>query len=164
MAIISQLKLSDIEQYSLARPLDRPIFIVDDSEDDRLMLRSRIVAASDQSLPVKSFGGGKDLLTCLKSVEQSAGNNQSSLAHVPHLIFLDLIMPDMDGIETLRAIRACPFWAGVPVALVTNSTNETYIRRATDFGANVLCRKPVTKGEIKLILDKLVFSSAVRSV
>lgn len=43
----------------------------------------------------------------------------------PHLIFLDIRMPEMDGIEVLRTLRQHPVTAAVPVVMLTNYSDDT---------------------------------------
>lgn len=61
----------------------------------------------------------------------------------PHLIILDVMMPDMDGIETCREIRALPGLKDVMVAFLT-ARNEDYSQIAGfDVGADDYINKPI---------------------
>ena len=59
----------------------------------------------------------------------TASNGKEALAVAkvenPHLIILDVMMPDMDGIETCREIRAIPELKNVIIAFLT-ARNEDY--------------------------------------
>ena len=57
----------------------------------------------------------------------TAGTGQQALAdartHVPNLILLDIMMPQMDGWEVLRLLRVDSRTAGIPVAMISARTD-----------------------------------------
>jgi len=53
----------------------------------------------------------------------------------PDLILLDLVMPEMDGFETLKAIKSDPSSAKIPVIVLTNLGQPEDIKKAMDLGA-----------------------------
>jgi two-component system alkaline phosphatase synthesis response regulator PhoP len=64
-------------------------------------------------------------------------------SEVPHLIILDVMMPDMDGIETCRQIREVPELKNVIVAFLT-ARNEDYSQIAGfEVGADDYINKPI---------------------
>ena len=65
--------------------------------------------------------------------------------HRPDLVLLDVLMPDMDGLETLRAIRER--WA-VPVILVTARDREVDKVRGLETGADDYIAKPFGPDEL----------------
>lgn len=64
------------------------------------------------------------------------GREGLRLAHAwePHLIFLDVRMPEMDGLELLRTLREDPATAGVPVVVLTNYNDEDLQREGERLG------------------------------
>ncbi|MHB0865384.1 MAG: response regulator [Minisyncoccota bacterium] len=54
---------------------------------------------------------------------------------MPDLILLDLIMPGMDGFETLAKLKADPVTAKIPVIVASNLGEPEEIKRAKDAGA-----------------------------
>jgi two-component system, OmpR family, alkaline phosphatase synthesis response regulator PhoP len=77
----------------------------------------------------------------------TAGNGKEALvvakAENPHLIILDVMMPDMDGIETCREIREIPGLKTVMIAFLT-ARNEDYSQIAGfDVGADDYINKPI---------------------
>jgi CheY-like chemotaxis protein len=65
------------------------------------------------------------------------------------LILLDLRMPDMDGAEFIRRVRAGP-WAAVPVILTTAEPEDSpLLQQARARGANVTVRKPWKPQELR---------------
>jgi putative two-component system response regulator len=64
------------------------------------------------------------------------------------LILLDLIMPEMDGFETLKRLKENPEYRDIPVIVITSKNEE---KRATyELGANDFISKPYSPEELKL--------------
>jgi two-component system sensor histidine kinase/response regulator len=66
----------------------------------------------------------------------------------PDLILCDLGMPELDGFEVLRALRARPDWAIVPFVCLTARSERAAMRRAMEMGADDYVVKPVTATEL----------------
>jgi putative two-component system response regulator len=60
----------------------------------------------------------------------------------PDLILLDIDMPEMDGFEVIRRLKADPRTAGIPVIFLTADTSLEYESRAFPLGAADFIRKP----------------------
>lgn len=78
------------------------------------------------------------------------GQRALTLLHkkVPDLILLDVFMPEMDGFEVCRRIRANPQTAGIPIIFFTASNDEESIRRAFELGAQDYVTKPFKPSEL----------------
>ncbi len=61
---------------------------------------------------------------------------------LPDLVLCDLMMPDMDGYETLKAIRGNPLTAALPVILLTAREDDECRTRCTELGADDDVTKP----------------------
>jgi two-component system response regulator len=59
------------------------------------------------------------------------------------VIFLDLKMPKMNGLEVLKAIKSAPQTKRIPVVVVTSSKEDPDIKTAYEHGANAYVVKPV---------------------
>jgi len=68
-----------------------------------------------------------------------------SASHCPDVILLDLGLPGMDGMETLRQLRS---WYGKPVLVVSARDNEKEKVRALDLGADDYITKPFGSSEL----------------
>lgn len=101
----------------------------------------------------------------------TAGNGKEALViaktEVPNLIILDVMMPDMDGIETCREIREIPGLKDVMIAFLT-ARNEDYSQIAGfDVGADDYINKPIKPrvliSRIKALLRRSGTDSTVPS-
>lgn len=61
----------------------------------------------------------------------------------PHVIFLDMKLPKIDGIEVLRQIKADPRTNMIPVVMVTSSAQERDMEESYRLGANSYVVKPI---------------------
>lgn len=70
------------------------------------------------------------------------GNNPS-LEHVPDLIFLDLKLPKVDGLEVLQRLKTDPRTHMIPVVMLTSSREERDVVESYELGVNSYIVKPV---------------------
>lgn len=92
----------------------------------------------------------------------------------PDVILLDVMMPDMDGIETCRQIKSNARWRHIPIITVTALSAMEDLARALDAGADDFVSKPVNSIElrarvrsmlrIKLQYDALVATQRLRTL
>jgi CheY-like chemotaxis protein len=67
---------------------------------------------------------------------------------VPDIVLLDMVMPDMDGIETTRRMRADKRTANTPVLIISASSTQEEEERSLEVGANAFLTKPVDEHEL----------------
>ncbi|HEX8604563.1 MAG TPA: response regulator [Pseudoduganella sp.] len=86
------------------------------------------------------------LIQSVRYKARVAGNGRLALeaiaAHKPHLVLSDIVMPEMDGYELCRAIKADPAMRDIPVILVTSLNDPKDIIRGIECGADNFIRKP----------------------
>lgn len=58
-----------------------------------------------------------------------------ALAHPPQVILLDMMMPEMNGMETLRELKTNPASTKIPVAMLSNLADEQQATLALEAGA-----------------------------
>ena len=77
---------------------------------------------------------------------ESCGSGQEALerapAFMPDLILLDVMMPGMDGPETMRALRRLPGFDNTPVVFMTAKVMEKDVQRFKEMGAIDVIGKP----------------------
>src|SRR5262249_50230009 len=72
---------------------------------------------------------------------------------LPDLVICDLMMPDMDGYETLKAIRGNPASAMLPVILLTARDDEQCRTKCTELGADDYVTKPFKISDLLKALE-----------
>jgi putative two-component system response regulator len=70
------------------------------------------------------------------------------------ILLLDIIMPVMDGIETLKVIRSDENMKDIPVIVLT--TDDTKKGKAFEAGANEFIFKPIKENEVIQKIEKLL--------
>ena len=138
---------------SLPKPR-QPIIVVDDSADDRLLLTRTIHSLIDPRKLVLSFSSGNEFLDYMNDLKVQNDQSPDYEIEVPEMVFLDLLMPDVDGLATLENLRRQPIWMDIPVTLVTGSRNDIAIQKAAMKGANAFLSKPFTKAEVLMAISK----------
>jgi CheY-like chemotaxis protein len=81
---------------------------------------------------------------------------QSLSEVIPDVIFMDINMPGVDGIEVVRFLRRDPTTAQVPVNIVTAEEAESIKHSALHAGANAYLLKPPTLEEIETTLKRVM--------
>ena len=74
----------------------------------------------------------------------------------PALVFLDLDMPRMDGIETCRRLRADPATSSATIVMVTAAHGDDIEHRADFAGADLFLTKPFSPLDLLRLVDRLV--------
>ncbi len=93
-----------------------------------------------------------EVLTCNDGLE----GLQSAVEIKPQLIFLDLMMPNLDGIRLLRVLKVLEDLKHIPVIIISGHTDKSNVLAAMEAGAEKIVSKPLTKEVlIKAINDVL---------
>lgn len=121
------------------------LLLVEDDEVDAMSVR-RALAQRGLEYPLHVVSDGEQALEALRKGE------------IPRrrlLLLLDLYMPKLDGLETLRALRKDPELRILPVVLLTTSADEQ--AKLDAYGLNIAgyLRKPVDPEELAQQLEAL---------
>lgn len=102
------------------------IYIV---EDDKNIREIEMFALKNSGYAVEEFENAKSFFS--RAVEK-----------VPDLVLLDIMLPDMDGLEIVKKLRSRPDTVRVPIILVTAKTTELDKVKGLDIGADDYLTKP----------------------
>lgn len=109
------------------------ILIVDDSEDIKMFLESFLHSK-----------GYTDIMTASSSSEAfQLLNSRTSI----DLILMDIMMPEIDGIEACKTIKSNPASRDISIIMVTAKEEPEYLERALNAGAMDYIKKPINKAE-----------------
>ncbi len=126
----------------MARPLEKVLY-VEDEADIRAIAEIALVSL-----------GGLEVQTCSNGLEAPAAVKR----FVPDLVLLDVMMPGMDGVATLAALRADPGLPKVPVAFMTARTLPDEVDQYLRLGAIGVIGKPfdplTLAGEVRALWQK----------
>ncbi|MFP4489107.1 MAG: PleD family two-component system response regulator [Bacteroidales bacterium] len=106
---------------------NKTILIIDDSNTNLVLLESLF----------KRNGYSVHSATCAKE-----GMKTLEEMH-PDLIYLDLLMPDVDGFEFLRILRNNSEWKDIPVIILSAVNEEEVISKSIALGAKDYLTKPL---------------------
>ena len=101
--------------------------MVDDIATNRMILRAKLSAAYFDVILAES---GRDALEKIRQEQ-------------PDIVLLDVLMPDMDGFEVCKILKANPETAHVPVLMVTAHYSQTQRLRGLECGADDFLSKPI---------------------
>lgn len=120
--------------------------------------KKRVLVADDEEAMRKFIARQ---LTDYQLVQASDGKEawELALATKPDLIILDLMMPEMDGIEVTRKIRASEQLSRIPIILITAQASEAPRLEALEAGVNDFISKPFSTVELSVRAKNLLDSS-----
>jgi two-component system, chemotaxis family, chemotaxis protein CheY len=81
---------------------------------------------------------------------------QKLTAEPVHLAISDLYMPDIDGFQLLRAIRAHPKLAKTGFIILTGRKDSNVVQNAVKLGVNNVIAKPFTPDVLKKSIESVV--------
>jgi two-component system, chemotaxis family, chemotaxis protein CheY len=114
--------------------------VIDDAKSMRLILKSFL---RQLGFTVSEAGDGR------------AGIAQLAQMDRPDVVFVDCFMPEMDGYEFLRAVRADARYSGLPVLMASAADDAAEQGRALELGADAFITKPFTRETIQAKLEQL---------
>jgi two-component system, response regulator len=127
------------------------ILLVEDNPNDiKLTLHAFKTANLANSVHV-----ARDGVEALEFLFGAASSPDEKLPERPKLVLLDLKLPRLDGHEVLKRIKGDPRTSGIPVVVLTSSSEERDVMQTYDVGANSYIVKPV---------DFEQFTEAVRDI
>jgi CheY-like chemotaxis protein len=124
------------------------ILLVEDDEHDVFFFR-RALKKAGLEFPLRLVNDGEQALQYLNG----DGAYQDRAAHpLPDIIFLDLKLPYINGMEVLEHIRKQPELSKIDVIVLTSSPEERDRKRAFELGAKEYLVKPAAPNTLQQIL------------
>ena len=109
------------------------VMVVDDQSTGRAILE-QVVRGLDERVVIEGFARPVDAVVW-------------ATRHVSDLVLVDYMMPDMDGIEFVKRLRALPGYEHVPIVMVTVHDDRKVRYAALDAGITDFLSKPVDARE-----------------
>jgi len=82
----------------------------------------------------------------------------------PDVVILDIMMPDVSGLEVLRFMRREPQLIGIPVIVVSARSMPSDIKEGLEAGATLYLTKPVGYLDLKKAVDEVMHGNASDSI
>ena len=122
----------------LTESIDR-VLLVDDDADDRMFFKDA-VSEINPSVICELSSNGQEALSRL------------TFAPLPKMIFLDLNMPIMNGLDCLNEIKNSRTIKDIPVIIFTTTSDQNAMKRSYEMGAAAYFRKP---NDFPSLMEKL---------
>jgi CheY-like chemotaxis protein len=137
MAAISHDQQIIVERHDDAPVQGRKVLIIDDDVRNIFSLTS---ALEQQGMEVVFSENGREGIEKLKSTPDI------------DVVLVDIMMPEMDGYETMQEIRKLPQYADLPLIAVTAKAMKGDREKCLDAGANDYVSKPVDIDQLLAVL------------
>ena len=119
-------------------PIQKTVMIIEDETDAAEMFAEMMRVNGFRVIKMFSSGPAISLIAQEK----------------PDLIILDMMMPDISGLEVLRYMRRDPGLAKIPVIIVSAKSMPNDIKTGMEAGASMYLTKPVGFLELKQAVEK----------
>lgn len=119
------------------------ILIVDDSATTRAVIKRTIGMCGIEVEKTMEAGNGKDALAMLAVTKID-------------LVFLDINMPEMTGMEVAARAKADPKLSAVPIVIVSSESMESRIQQMKAEGVRGYVKKPFTPEQIATVINDVL--------
>lgn len=120
-------------------PMIKTALVVDDSKSARFALRKFLEGFNYK----------------VNTADSAADAYRQLAGPLPDVVFLDHVMPGVDGFEALKVIRADPVTATLPVVICSSNEGEDFVHQAKLRGATDVLQKPPSAEQIAGVLANL---------
>jgi len=112
-------------------------------EDEESLLRLESILLSSKGYNVIGVKDGKAAL-------------ESVATEKPDLVILDIMLPEMDGIEVCRRIKADPLTSSIPLVMLTAKKSRQDVEIGTEAGASAYITKPFKTAMVIEVIEGLL--------
>lgn len=117
------------------------VFYTDDDQEDIDFFRE-IIDIIDSNVKVVTQRNGEELLNALNNPPPT-----------PYLVFLDINMPGMNGLETLKRVRESDEHKNLPVVMFSTSSDDITIQQSKELGATFYVPKSGAFDKLKKSIE-----------
>jgi CheY-like chemotaxis protein len=114
--------------------------VIEDDPDDAYLIE-RAAKASQYDMDLTFFERGEEALSALAQSEP------------PHMVLIDINLPGMSGIEVMRHMKQLPSFKGVPLIILTTSSDTKDIIMAYEASGNGFLTKPHNITKLQKLID-----------
>ncbi len=115
------------------------IMVIDDDEDFTNLYKKTLLAAGYDAIAINQSSVAIEMAYLVK----------------PDIFVIDLMMPDIDGFQLCRMLRADPVFKNTPIIIVTALTDTDSKMIAMGAGANDYLAKPFSVDKLKIRINTL---------
>ena len=117
----------------------------------------RVLVIDDDPLMQRLFSNILQHLGCQVLVASTGEQGiELALQHLPQLIILDYVMPDMDGLDTLKVLKGREETSRIPVLIATGFLDAAANDQFLIAGAAACLSKPFEAGALMRLVEKLL--------
>ena len=106
------------------------VLVAEDNEDHRFLTMRALRNVEGVKTSVEGVPNGEEVMAFVQRQGRYAGKS------LPHVIFLDLRMPKLNGLEVLERLKSDPQLSCIPVVVLTSSDRAEDIDAAYRLGTN----------------------------
>ena len=115
--------------------MNRTILIVDDEAHIRILMEQTLEDLEDEGIELLTASNGAEALELIETER-------------PTLVFLDVMMPKMDGFEVCQAVKGSNLLQDTYIIMLTAKGQEFDQQRGQEVGANLYMTKPFDPDEV----------------
>lgn len=119
----------------------KPLVLIVDNDYDNLLLASCIVESIGMSYVVAD-----DSKKCLQLIEEL----------LPEIVLLDIVMPEINGLEITRIVKQMPKLSAIPIIAITGLTRPEDIKKILEAGCDDYLTKPYLIEELEAKIVKFI--------
>jgi len=113
----------------------KKVLIVDDEPNILILMEQALEKLEDEDVELLTARNGQEALTMIREER-------------PDLVFLDVMMPKMSGLEVCQTVKADPEFQSTHIIMLTAKGQEFDKRKGMDVGADLYMTKPFRPREV----------------